>query len=82
MLKKDNPEEQLVYYQVTFLSFHAKSVVLICFGKAGIGTYTSNVLKTPIREATTKLLDSMFANSLGDHIKSLSFPPRTYHLHD
>ena len=75
MLKKDNPAEQLVYYQVTSLSLHAKSVILTCFHQAGIGTYTNNVIKTPIRETVTKAGDMMIANSVGDHIQGLSFPP-------
>ena len=44
--------------------------------QAGIGTYTSSVLKTPIIEGTSKLLDQMIAYNLPDHIKGLSFPPR------
>jgi len=51
MLKKDDPNKQLVYYQ------------------AGIGTYTSNVLQTPIVEGMSKLLDQMIAWNLPDHIK-------------
>ena len=31
MLKKDNPTEQLVYYQVASISVHVKSAVLTCF---------------------------------------------------
>ena len=75
MLKKDDPTEQLVYYQVTALTLRVKSAVLT-FGQAGIGTYTSSVLKTPIIESVTKLRDKMVARNLGDHVKGLSFPPR------
>jgi len=44
--------------------------------QAGIGTYTNNVLKTPIIEAMSKKLDAMIAYDLPDHVKGLSFPPR------
>jgi uncharacterized protein (DUF2235 family) len=73
---KDDPKVQVVYYQVTFLGLHAKSVVLIWFCQSGIGTSTNNVLKTPASEAAIKLTDQMFAYSLDDHIKGFSFPPR------
>ena len=71
---KDDPKEQVVYYQVTSLSFHARSAVLIRFCQPGIGTSTNNVFKTPIRETVTKLTDKMFAYSLDDHIKGIFFP--------
>ena len=47
--------------------------VLIGFCQAGIGTYTSNVLKTPIVESASKLLDEMVAWNMSEHIKGLSF---------
>ena len=72
MLMKDNPTKQLVYYQVISLSPPVQSV-LIYFRQAGIGTYTSNVSKTPAIEAMTKLWDKMLARSLSDHIKGPSF---------
>ena len=68
---KDDPKEQVVYYQVTSLSFHAKSAILTCFCQPGIGTSTNHVFKIPI---VTKLTDMMFAYSLDDHIKGLSVP--------
>jgi hypothetical protein len=76
MLKKDDPTEQLVYYQVTTLSLHVKST-LLTLDQAGIGTYTSSVLKTPIIESVTKLRDKMVARNLGDHVKGLS-PPSSH----
>ena len=44
------------------------------FCQAGIGTYTSNVLQTPIIQGTSKLLDQMVAWNLAEHIKGLSIP--------
>ncbi|KAF9651414.1 hypothetical protein BDM02DRAFT_3091324 [Thelephora ganbajun] len=41
----------------------------LVYYQAGIGTYTSNVLKTPIVESASKILDDMFAWNLADHIK-------------
>ena len=76
MLMKDDPTKQLVYYQVTSLSSPVQSI-LICFRQPGIGTYTSNVVKTPAIEAMSKLQDQMLACSLSDHIKGLSFPVPT-----
>ena len=72
MLMKDDPTKQLVYYQVISLSSPVQSV-LIRFRQAGIGTYTNNVNKTAAIETMTKLRDKMFAHSLSDHIKGLSF---------
>ena len=72
---KDDPKVQVVYYQVNSLSFHAKSAVLIWFFQPGIGTSTNNIIKGEVTEAVTKLTDEMFAYSLDDHIKGLSFPP-------
>ena len=74
MLKKNDPTKQLVYYQVTFLSQCVKSAVLTWFRQAGVGTYTSNVIKTPIIEATSKLVDAMIAWNMPEHIKGLSTP--------
>jgi hypothetical protein len=76
MLKKDDPTEQLVYYQVTSVGLHVKSAVLTCFAQAGIGTYTTSVVKTPVLESVAMVRDSMFAPSLGDHVKGHSFLPR------
>ena len=45
----------------------------IYFRQAGIGTYTRNVVKTPVIETVVKLRDQMLARSLGDHIKGISF---------
>ena len=56
MLQKDDPAKQLVYYQVLLL-ICVKSAVLTEFRQAGIGTYTSDVLKTPIIERTSKFVD-------------------------
>ena len=55
---------------------HSKSDVLIWFGQAGIGTYTSSVLKTPILESISKTLDLMFASDIGNHIQGLSVSPQ------
>ncbi|KAF9645435.1 hypothetical protein BDM02DRAFT_3101283 [Thelephora ganbajun] len=41
----------------------------LVYYQAGIGTYTSNVLKTPIVENVSKLLDEMIAWNLAEHIK-------------
>jgi len=46
------------------------------FRQAGIGTYTSDVIKTPIVESVSKLLDEMVAWNLAEHIKGLPTPPR------
>jgi len=46
------------------------------FPQAGIGTYTSDVIKTPFATSVSKLLDQMVAWNLADHIKGLSTPPR------
>ena len=72
MLMKDEPAKQLVYYQVISLSSPVQSI-LMCFRQAGIGTYTSNAVKTPVIETAAKLRDQMFARSLSDHIKGPSF---------
>lgn len=73
MLKKDDPTKQLVYYQVIFLSsLRVKSPSSCTFVQAGIGTYTSSVLKTPVVEGVSKLLDQMVAYNLDDHIKGSS----------
>jgi len=80
MLKKDDPSTQLVYYQVIPLGPHVNPAVLMPSRQAGIGTYTSSVLKTPIIEGTSKLLDQMIAYNLPDHIKGLSFPPHVLPL--
>ena len=81
MLKKDDPKEQLVYYQVTSIGLHVKAAVLTCFAKAGIGTYTTSVVKTPVLESMAKVRDKMFARSLNDHVKGLSFLPRIPPFH-
>ena len=39
---------------------HSKSVVLTCFGQAGICTYEGDILGTPVVESISKLLDAMF----------------------
>ena len=39
---------------------HSKSVVLMCFGQAGICTYEGGVLGMQILESISKLLDAMF----------------------
>ena len=52
------------------------SALFTFLDQAGIGTYTSSVLKTPIIESVTKLRDKMVARNLGDHVKGLSFLPR------
>jgi len=44
------------------------------FRQAGIGTYTSSVVKTPVLESISKLLDLMFASEVGNHIKGPSSP--------
>jgi len=75
MLRKDDPTKQLVYYQVISLSLRVNPAVLMCFRQAGIGTYTSNVLKTPIIERVTKLRNKMFARDLHEHVKGLSVSP-------
>ena len=74
MLRKDDPKKQLVYYQVIFFSLCVKPAVLTYCRQAGIGTYTSNVLKTQIIEATSKLVDAMIAWNMPEHIKGLSTP--------
>ena len=51
------------------------------FYQAGIGTYTSNVLKTPVVESISKLLDEMIAWNLPEHIKGLSTPVRLPQSH-
>lgn len=77
MLMKDDPEKQLVYYQV--LSFRRRTIFdphpHVLF-QAGIGTYTNSVVKTPILETMAKFRDKMFARTLSEHVKGLSFPPR------
>jgi len=73
MLMKDDPTKQLVYYQVISLSRRVKSPVLnMCFCQAGIGTYTSNVLKTSVIEKVSNLRNKMFARDLSEHVKGLS----------
>ena len=42
------------------------------FLQAGIGTYTSDVIKTPVVESVSKLLDEMIAWNLAEHIKGHS----------
>ena len=74
MLRKDDPKKQLVYYQVILFSLCIKAIVLTQFRQAGIGTYTSNVLKTQIIETTSKLVDAMIAWNMPEHIKGLSTP--------
>ena len=71
MLQKDDPAKQLVYYQVAS-PYMRKSAVLTEFRQAGIGTYTSDVLKTPIIERTSKFVDVMIAWNMPEHIKGLS----------
>ena len=72
MLRKDDPKKQLVYYQVIFFSLCVKSAVLTYCRQAGIGTYTSNVIQTPIIAGMSKLVDSMVAWNMPEHIKGLS----------
>ena len=72
MLRKDDPKKQLVYYQVIFFSLCVKSAVLTYCRQAGIGTYTSNVIQTPIIAGMSKLVDSMIAWNMPEHIKGLS----------
>ncbi|KAF8962961.1 hypothetical protein BDZ97DRAFT_1920088 [Flammula alnicola] len=50
MLKKDNPDKQLVYYQ------------------AGIGTYTSPQIATPLASSISKSLDMAVAWNIDAHI--------------
>ncbi|KAH0586678.1 hypothetical protein H2248_007895 [Termitomyces sp. 'cryptogamus'] len=50
MLKKDDREKQMVYYQ------------------AGIGTYTSPKIATPLGAKTSKILDEMIAWNLDAHV--------------
>jgi uncharacterized protein (DUF2235 family) len=52
MLKKDDPDKQLVYYQ------------------AGIGTYTSPEIATPLASSISKTLDMMVAWNIDAHIMS------------
>ena len=72
MLRKDDPKKQLVYYQVIFFSLCVKPAVLTYCRQAGIGTYTSNVLQMPIIAGMSKLVDSMVAWNMPEHIKGLS----------
>ena len=74
MLKKNDPTKQLVYYQVTFLSQCVKSAVLTWFRQAGVGTYTSDVLRMPIIEGTSKFVDAVIAWNMPEHIKGPSTP--------
>ena len=84
MLRKDDPAQQLVYYQVSSLGQPPdilRSHPSFCYYyQAGIGTYTGSVLKTPILEDASKVLDEMVAWNLPDHIKGLSFLPHVPHL--
>ncbi|KAG5735939.1 hypothetical protein E4T56_gene1939 [Termitomyces sp. T112] len=50
MLKKDDREKQMVYYQ------------------AGLGTYTSPKIATPLGAKTSKILDEMIAWNLDAHV--------------
>jgi hypothetical protein len=69
MLKKDDPAQQLVYYQVISLA-PASNLQPHPPLQAGIGTYTgSGVVGTPIIQKTSKLLDEMVAWNLPSHIK-------------
>jgi uncharacterized protein (DUF2235 family) len=79
MLKKDDPTEQLVYYQV--ISLRLRTIIpSYCFRQAGIGTYTgNNVLGTPIIQGTSQLLDQMVAWNLPAHIKGFPSPFRLPH---
>ena len=70
LLKKGEPKQQLVYYQVC-----AKCVRVPCITaeltysiKAGIGTYTVPQIATPIRSKIAKTVDMMIGSSLHHHV--------------
>jgi hypothetical protein len=56
MLKKDDREHQMVYYQVNELSFFGVEVVFLnCTYQAGIGTYTTPQIATPMMAKVSKV---------------------------
>lgn len=55
----------------------------LVYYQAGIGTYTSDVIKTPIVQGVSKLLDEMVAWNLADHIKDgYTFLMQNYRVGD
>lgn len=67
MLKKDDPREQLVYYQVcrgrTIIGFRNSFPI-----KAGIGTYTIPQIAKPMMAKFHKALDSLVGIHLDAHV--------------
>jgi len=54
MLKKDDPDRQLVYYQVRLISEYSQSSILTA-AQAGIGTYTTPQIATPMASKISKV---------------------------
>ena len=75
MLAKD-PEKQLVNYQVIPSVPQRNLPPYVLSRQTGIGTYTNDMFKMPIHEAAVKFTDKMFAHSLDDHVKGISFSSR------
>lgn len=69
MLKKDDRNEQMAYYQV-YIRVHASTVV-DSRGQAGIGTYTTPEIATPMMAKISKTLDMMIAWNLDAHVMGM-----------
>jgi len=70
MLKKDDPNQQLVYYQVRHPLFNRPILEISndSVFQAGIGTYTIPQIAKPMMAKLHKLMDSMVGVHLDAHV--------------
>ena len=69
MLKKDDPGQQMVYYQVC--ACHALPDRSLSAIQAGIGTYTIPQIATPFWANISKKIDMAVANNLNAHVMGM-----------
>lgn len=76
MLKKDDPAQQMVYYQV-YRRFHSVDIPLtIAQLQAGIGTYNTTQIATPSGAKLSKTIDMMVGKHLDGHVMGRR-PPKS-----
>ncbi|KAG9224449.1 hypothetical protein CCMSSC00406_0007642 [Pleurotus cornucopiae] len=68
LLKKDDKDVQMVYYQVTITLNTSNPLNVQWFPGGYIGTYTSPNIATPLMTKLSKTLDEMVAWNLDRHV--------------
>lgn len=72
MLKKDDRDQQMVYYQVDILLMYTSGIsILKNLSKAGIGTYTIPQIATPAYAKFSKMVDMAVAQNLDAHVMGM-----------